>query len=288
VITALTSALTPEEVVRLMVGRPLHEVYAPAAQKRQQVLLEVCDLQQPPRLHKINLQLYAGEILGLAGLVGSGRTDLARAIFGVDPIAGGELYVEGRRVAIRSPHDAIALGMGFVPEDRKQQGLFLQMSVERNTTIARLGELAPLGFIDVRRSRQAVEQMIHDLDIRTPSPAQLVRNLSGGNQQKVVIARWLARHPKILILDEPTRGIDVGAKVEVHNLMRSLAAQGIGILMISSELPEVLGVSHRILVMRDGCIVAEFNRDQATQASVMAFATGAQAAQPLAQEEGTA
>lgn len=282
-----TETLTMEDIVQLMVGRPLHDSYPPSSSGRQQVVLEVRNLHQGSRLRNINIQLYAGEILGLSGLVGSGRTDLARAIFGIDAVDGGEIILEGQPVHIRSPHDAITLGLGFVPEDRKQQALFLQMSVARNVTIARLDELAPAGFISFRRSRREVDEFIEELDIRTPSTGQLVRNLSGGNQQKVVIARWLARQPKVLILDEPTRGIDVGAKAEVHSLMRELAEQGIAILMISSDLPEILGISDRILVMREGMIVAEFDRSQATQSDIMGYATGAQQGQAILQEATT-
>ncbi len=268
--------LTPQEVVRLMVGRAITEMYPPPGQTPGPVRLEVRNLHRPPRLHGASLTLRGGEILGLAGLVGSGRTDLARAIFGVDPVEEGEIRVHGRPVILRSPADAMALGMGFVPEDRKTQGLFLQMTVRQNTVVARLQELSSrlLGLIDFPRARAEAQRLVEELDIRTPSLEQAVRNLSGGNQQKVIIARWMARAPSILILDEPTRGIDVGAKAEIHALMRRLADQGVAILMISSELPEVLGVSDRVLVMREGRIVAEFHRQEATQDQVMLYATG--------------
>ncbi|GIV76917.1 sugar ABC transporter ATP-binding protein [Litorilinea aerophila] len=267
--------LTPEEIVRLMVGRSITEMYPPPGQGSGPVRLEVREVRRAPRLRGVTLTLRSGEIVGLAGLVGSGRSDLARAIFGADPIDGGEIRVNGTAVALRGPAEAMALGMGFIPEDRKTQGLFLNMDVRQNTVIARLKELSRLlGFIDFRRARAEAQHFVEELNIRTPNLEQQVRNLSGGNQQKVIIARWMARRPAILILDEPTRGIDVGAKAEIHNLMRRLADQGMAILMISSELPEVLGVSDRILVMREGRIVAEFSREEATQDRVMLYATG--------------
>ena len=274
--------LTPQEVVRLMVGRRIKDIYPPPGKGRGPLKLEVRGLHRPPRLRHVSLKLYSGEILGLAGLVGSGRTDLARAIFGVDPVEDGEIWIDGQLATIRSPDDAMAQGMGLVPEDRKGQGLFLQMTVRQNTVIARLKELSRWGFIDFRRAEAETRRFVEELDIRTPSLEQLVHNLSGGNQQKVIIARWLGRAPSILILDEPTRGIDVGAKAEIHILMRQLADDGMAILMISSELPEVLGVSDRILVMREGRMVAEFSREEATQDRIMAYATGA--AQPIQEE----
>ena len=276
--------LTPQEVVRLMVGRRITDIYPPPGKGRGPLKLEVRDLHRPPRLKGVSLKLYSGEILGLAGLVGSGRTDLARAIFGVDPVAGGEIRIDGQPVSIHAPQDAMELGMGLLPEDRKGQGLFLQMTVRQNTVIARLRELSRWGFIDFRRAAAETRRFVEELDIRTPSLEQLVHNLSGGNQQKVIIARWLGRAPSILILDEPTRGIDVGAKAEIHTLMRRLADDGMAILMISSELPEVLGVSDRILVMREGRLVAEFSREEATQDAIMAYATGAAQAAPRPEE----
>lgn len=266
--------LTPEEVVRLMVGRRITDIYPPPGKGRGALKLEARDFHRPPRIKNINLRLYTGEILGLAGLVGSGRTDLARAIFGVDPVERGELWIDGKPVQIRSPQDAMNLGIGLVPEDRKSQGLFSAMTVRQNVVIARLKELARLGFVDYRKARDETQRFVEELDIRTPTIEQLVHNLSGGNQQKVIIARWLGRSPSILILDEPTRGIDVGAKAEIHALMRRLADNGMAIMMISSDLPEVLGVSDRILVMREGEIVAEFDRDKATQDQIMWYATG--------------
>ncbi|MCS7041063.1 MAG: ATP-binding cassette domain-containing protein, partial [Caldilineales bacterium] len=189
-------------------------------------------------------------------------------------VDGGTIWLEGRPVHITSPQEAIRLGIGLVPEDRKAQGLFLGMAVRQNITMTRLHDLSRLGVIDRRRQDGLARQYVEELRIRTPGLGQRVRALSGGNQQKVVIARWLTLNPKVLLLDEPTRGIDVGAKVEIYALMSELAARGVGILMISSELPEILGVCDRILVMRGGRLVGEFNRAEATQDAIMTLATG--------------
>jgi len=218
--------------------------------------------------------LHRGEVVGLAGLVGAGRTLVARALFGVDRLEVGEIEIEGKKVTINNPQDAIRLGIGFVPEDRKTQGLFLGQSVRSNVIISLLKRMSWLGFVQFRKAETLVAELVKRLGIRTPSILQRVRNLSGGNQQKVIIARWMALNPKILILDEPTRGVDVLAKAEIHALINELASQGVAVLMISSELPEILGICDRILVMRNGRIVAEFNREQATQEVIMRAATG--------------
>jgi len=212
--------------------------------------------------------------VGLGGLVGAGRTEVACAIFGADPLDAGEVLLEGRPVRVRSPRDAISLGIGLVPEDRKQLGLILGMAIRENVTLANLEAVAPAGFISPGRERAATQKYIRDLTIRTPSGEQTVRNLSGGNQQKVVLAKWLFTDSKFLVFDEPTRGIDVGSKVEIYQLMNALTAKGVGILMISSELPELLGMSDRILVMHEGRLAGELARTEATQERVMHLATG--------------
>ena len=222
----------------------------------------------------VSFELHRGEIVGMAGLVGSGRTNVARLLFGADPLKEGEIWFEGKPVHLRSPRDAIRLGIGLVPEDRKAQGLFLKQSVRYNAAAGLLQRLSRFSFINFRAVNQIVRELVERLRVRTPSLNQQVRNLSGGNQQKVIIARWLALNPKVLIMDEPTRGVDVGAKAEIHALMNELAAQGMAILMISSELPEVLGVSDRILVMREGRLVAELSREEASQDRIMQAATG--------------
>jgi ribose transport system ATP-binding protein len=262
------------QVVRMMVGRELGEMYPKEEVPRQEMVLRVKGFSRGNELHDIDLELYKGEILGLAGLVGAGRTELARAIFGIDPIERGEIWMDSQRVKIGSPQRAIALGMGFVPEERTTQGLFLGMAVRQNITISALDKVSRLGFVNFGEAGRLAQDYVSRLDIRTPSLRQKVRNLSGGNQQKVVLAKWLSLNPKVLILDEPTRGIDVGAKAEIHALMSQLAKQGVGIIMISSELPEILGISDRIVVMHEGRVAAEFQRDEASQDEIMLYATG--------------
>lgn len=262
------------QVVRMMVGRDLGEMYPKEEVPRQEMVLRVKGLSRGSELHDIDLELYKGEILGLAGLVGAGRTQLARTIFGIDPIERGEIWFDSQKVKIDSPQRAIALGMGFVPEERATQGLFLGMAVRQNITISALDKVSRLGFVNFREAARLAQDYVSRLDIRTPSLRQKVRNLSGGNQQKVVLAKWLSLNPRILILDEPTRGIDVGAKAEIHALMSQLTKQGVGIIMISSELPEILGISDRIVVMHEGRVVAEFQRDEASQDEIMLYAAG--------------
>ncbi|MDW8206972.1 MAG: sugar ABC transporter ATP-binding protein [Chloroherpetonaceae bacterium] len=272
--TRSVSDLTREEIIRLMVGRELREAIPKVAVEPGPPALAVKHLNRAGVLHDVSFHVCRGEIVGLAGLVGAGRTETARAIFGADPIDSGTIEVFGRPVTIRSPQDAIRHGIGLVTEDRKQQGLVLGMAVRENTTLANLGALSSLGFIRRNAERQVAEQYRKSLAIKTPSIEQTVQNLSGGNQQKVVLAKWLFTGSKILIFDEPTRGIDVGAKSEIYRLMNDLAAQGVAILMISSELPEILGMSDRILVMHEGRIAGELSRAEATQEKIMHLATG--------------
>ncbi len=270
--------LTHEAIIRMMVGREIGEIYGQRIAVAAQVpILEVRGLTRRGAIESVSLQLRPGEILGLAGLVGAGRTELAETLFGIHPADSGEIVLDGRRMRIAHPAQAIAAGIGLVPEDRKGAGLFLRMSVGTNIAITLLARISRFGLIPWRKLRGLAGQFIERLNIRTPSAEQRARNLSGGNQQKVVIAKWLTREPKVLILDEPTRGIDVGAKVEIHRLMRELAQQGVGILMISSELPEILGVSDRVLVMHEGRIAAEFDPSTASQDDIMRAATGAAA-----------
>lgn len=272
--TALISELDEDRVVRMMVGRELGDMYPKVDIQRQELVLEATDLHDGQELRGVTFHLYCGEILGVAGLVGAGRTALAETLFGIRPAASGEIRVEGQPVTIHSPGEAIKLGMGFVPEDRKQQGLFMNMAVRENITLSALGKVARLGFVNFAKADQLAREEVKRLDIRTPSLRQRVRNLSGGNQQKVIIARWLTLRPRVLILDEPTRGIDVAAKAEIHVLMNQLAQEGVGVLMISSELPEILGVSDRVLVMHEGRVTGEFSRAQANQDDIMRAATG--------------
>lgn len=268
------SEFTPQRVVQLMVGRELQPSASQPAQPRGEPILRATNLVAGKAVRGVSLTLHRGEIVGMAGLVGAGRTNVARLLFGADRLDQGEIWFEGKPVSIRSPRDAIRLGIGLVTEDRKAQGLFLKQSVRNNAGAGLLERLSRFGFVNFRALTQQVSDLTTHLRVRTPSLNQQVRNLSGGNQQKVIIARWLALQPKVLILDEPTRGVDVGAKADIHALIRELAAQGMAILMISSELPEILAVSDRILVMREGRITAELNRAEATQDRIMQAAVG--------------
>jgi ABC-type sugar transport system ATPase subunit len=278
-----TKKATPAAIVQMMVGRPMSDLYQKAASEIVgEPVLEVAHLSRATArsdtsataIHDISLTVRKGEIVGVAGLVGSGRTELARSIFGADRFDSGEVRIDGKKVDIRHPLDAIQFGIGLVPEDRKQQALVLGLPIRENISLANLDEVTTAGFVNRSRERSIAQRFIDALHVRTPSMEQRVINLSGGNQQKVVLAKWLALNPKLLIVDEPTRGIDVGAKAEVHLLLSKLAEQGVGILMISSELPEVLAMSDRILVMREGRIAGELDRQTATQESIMSLATG--------------
>lgn len=264
--------LTEEKMIRLMVGRELKNIYPKVDATIGEEVLKVKNLTAPGLLKKVSFQLKKGEILGVAGLVGAGRTELMRAIFGLDPFSSGEIHINGRRVRINSPEEAIKEGIAFVTEDRRLQGLIMGMSVRENGSLVALKQLHRWGFLKFRAENSLVKEYLQKLRIKTPSMETKVATLSGGNQQKVVLAKWLAIHPQILILDEPTRGIDVGAKAEIHRIISDLAGQGVGIIMISSELPEVLGMSDRILVMHEGRITGTLNREEATQEKIMALA----------------
>ncbi len=270
-----TEETTPDEIVKMMVGRELEDLYGEAEETQtSETGLEVRDLTLPGASQGMSLQVRAGEIVGLAGLMGAGRTELARAIFGADPVDGGTVLAEGEPVASGSPEKSIKAGIGYVPEDRKLQGLFLGMSVRENVTAASSQHVGRGGFIRFRDDRRLAEEAREQLNIRTASVEQSVRDLSGGNQQKVVLAKWMAVGPKILILDEPTRGVDVGGKAEIYTLIRQMARQGMALIVISSELPEVLGISDRVLVMRQGLLVGELSGSDANEEKVMALATG--------------
>jgi rhamnose transport system ATP-binding protein len=255
----------PAELVQLMVGRKIESLFPKITVPIGEPVLEVKELEHWPLTKKVSLTVRAGEIVGLAGLVGSGRSELAQTIFGVTPAEGGEIRIDGQKVDIRSPAQARSLGVAYVPEDRSTQGLVRPMTVRENFSLAALGKVAFAGFIDRAAERRLADDGVKRFAVKTSSLEQVAGKLSGGNQQKIVLGKWLANRPKLLILDEPTRGIDVGAKAEIHRLMGELAAQGLAILMISSELPEVLGMSDRVLIMREGRIVAEFSREEATQ-----------------------
>jgi ABC-type sugar transport system ATPase subunit len=262
------AATTEGELVAMMVGRTIENFFPKTPAEIGAPILELRDVSCPPLVRDASLTLHAGEILGIAGLVGSGRTELAQTVFGVTPPAAGEILLDGRPVTIGSPGKARALGIAYVPEDRGQQGLIRPMRLRENVSLAVLRRISHASFIDRRAEGALAEDAIQRFGIRATGPEQVVGELSGGNQQKVVLGKWLATKPRVLIMDEPTRGIDVGAKAEIHGLMSALAGQGLGVLMISSELPEVLGMSDRVLVMREGRLVAEFIRAEATQERV--------------------
>jgi ribose transport system ATP-binding protein len=270
--------LPRDEMIRLMVGRPLDARFPdlPAVPARAPVVLAVEGLTCAAgvAVHEVSFSVRAGEIVGLAGLVGAGRTDIVRAIAGADVPSAGRIEIAGKHLVVRSPHAAVEAGIAFITEDRKSQGLVLGMSVRENTTLAHLERFERRGFIDRSAEAAIARTEIADLRIRTPGPEQIVRNLSGGNQQKVVLAKWLIGDAKVYLFDEPTRGIDVGAKAEIYALMLELLARGAAIVMVSSELPEVIGMSHRVLVVREGRIRAEFGRAEATPSAIIAVATG--------------
>jgi rhamnose transport system ATP-binding protein len=268
VATKPVAATDNADLIQMMVGRRIEHLFPKLEVPLGRPVLELRDLARPPVTNGVSLTVRAGEIVGLAGLVGSGRSELAQAIFGVTPATGGEIRVDGKRKVVRSVADARRLGIAYVPEDRGIQGLVRPMSLRENASLAVLGDLARLGFIDRGAELRLAEDVVARFGVRTAGVEQIVGRLSGGNQQKIVLGKWLAARPRVLILDEPTRGIDVGAKAEIHRLMGELAGRGLAILMISSELPEVLGMSDRVLTMRGGRIVAAFPRAEATQERV--------------------
>ncbi len=265
--------ISHDRMVRMMVGRDIGQFYERASHAPGEVLLEVDALRTPahPR-HEISFSLRAGEIVGLAGLVGAGRTELLQALFGIAPAVGGRIRVQSRPVAIRSPRDAVRRGLALVPEDRKQQGLLLEMAVRENLSLPRVRRDAIAGFLNRAAEQGIAADMIGRLSIKTPSDRQIVGYLSGGNQQKAVIGKWLAMSPRVLLLDEPTRGIDVGAKQEIYRLMERLAGQGVGILFVSSEMEEVMGMSDRTLVMHEGRLTGELRRDQLSEEAILRLA----------------
>jgi ribose transport system ATP-binding protein len=272
--TLATPDATVDRIISMMVGRTIYE-NAPEVPERpsQEVVLEVRHLNRGRAVQDVSFQLHKGEILGFAGLVGAGRTEVARAIFGADPLRSGEVLVDGEPVRIRTPGDAVRHGIAYLSEDRKRYGLALGMDVETNLVLSALGRFVGwLGWVKPLRTRENADRYVEALRIRTPSVKQRVRNLSGGNQQKVVIGKWLTADTRILIFDEPTRGIDVGAKSEIYRLLNDLARQGKSIIMISSELPELLRMSHRVVVMCEGRVTGEL-RAGPTQEQVMTFAT---------------
>ena len=271
--TGRSGDLSRDALIRLMVGRELPALPTTASPVRGPAVLRVRGLEVPGKLHQVSFELHAGEILGVAGLVGAGRSELAAALFGLTRRTAGTIEIGGTEVALDSPQAAIALGLAFVTEDRKDTGCFPGLSILENLEISLLdGDLVRGGFVRAAAVRAACERMVQALRVKTPGLDERIENLSGGNQQKVLLGRWLLRRPRIMILDEPTRGVDVAAKAEIHALIARLAAEGAAVLMISSELPEILAMSHRILVMREGRIGGILERAAADQVAIMELA----------------
>ncbi|MBE5252502.1 sugar ABC transporter ATP-binding protein [Mixta sp. Marseille-Q2057] len=274
--------LNASELVRMMVGRPLSDLFnKDRTIPFGDIRLAVNHLSDGGKVRPGSLAVRAGEIVGLAGLVGAGRSELAQLIFGVHPPKEGEIWVDGEKVSVHSPRDAIARGIGFLTENRKEQGLFLEMAAQENIVMATLERDASYGLLNRRKGQQIASNDIENLNIRVPNAQVRAGGLSGGNQQKLLISRWVAIGPRILILDEPTRGVDVGAKSEIYRMMQQMARQGVAILMISSELPEVVGMSDRVYVMREGAIAGELEGEEISQENIMTLATGAHSASPL-------
>ncbi|MHB8063620.1 MAG: xylose ABC transporter ATP-binding protein [Ruminiclostridium sp.] len=274
--------MTENKVIATMVGRELTQRFPRKEHKPGEVVLEVKswnvynpDLPDIKVIDDASFVVRKGEILGIAGLMGSGRTELVMSIFGAfGTKVSGELYLDGKSISIKSPKEAIKAGISYVSEDRKRYGLVLGMDIKNNVTLASLDSISDFTLINGNEVIKHTNQYVIDLNIKTPTIEQKATNLSGGNQQKVVLAKWLMTKPKVLIMDEPTRGIDVGAKFEIYNIMNKLIDEGVCIVMISSELPEILGMSDRILVMHEGCLTKEFNREDATQENILTYATG--------------
>jgi len=274
IITAPISAMNTEEIIKHMVGRELSNLFPKGEAEIGDVVLEVRHLTRAGVFADVGFQLRRGEILGFAGLVGAGRTEVARVLFGIDRAESGEVWLKGKKLRIRSPQQAMDNGIAYVPEDRHQQGLVMNFSIASNVTLPILQQVSRLGLINPRREQKIAGEYSRQLHIHSTGVEQLVNALSGGNQQKVVLSKWLATNPSVLILDEPTRGIDVGAKAEVHRIISDLAAGGLAIILISSELPEVLAMADRVLVLHEGRVTGTFARSEATQERVMFAATG--------------
>lgn len=273
--TVLTAETTIDRIISMMVGRTIYESSPEFPENpSQEVVLEVRNLNRGRAIKNVSFKLKKGEILGFAGLMGAGRTEVARAIFGADPIDSGEIYVMGQKINIKQPSDAVKHGIAYLSEDRKRYGLALGMDVETNIVLATFKRfLGVFGWVNNAKTRETADFYVDALKIKTPTIKQKVKNLSGGNQQKVIIGKWLARDTGIMIFDEPTRGIDVGAKSEIYKLLNELAHEGKSIIMISSELPEIIRMSHRVIVMCEGWITGELNAAEITQERVMQYAT---------------
>ncbi|MCY9111646.1 sugar ABC transporter ATP-binding protein [Bacillus atrophaeus] len=265
-----------DEVVKKMVGRALTDRYPQRRPELGDTVLEVRDASKKGSFEHVSFHVRSGEIVGVSGLMGAGRTEIMRALFGIDRLDSGEIWLAGKKTNIKNPNDAVKKGLGFITENRKDEGLLLDTSIRENIALPSLTSFSPKGVIDQKREASFVELLINRLTIKTASPETHARNLSGGNQQKVVIAKWIGIGPKVLILDEPTRGVDVGAKREIYTLMNELTDRGVAIIMVSSELPEIIGMSDRIIVVHEGKISGEVASREATQERIMTLATGGQ------------
>lgn len=265
--------LTMDKMISYMVGREIKEKFPRVQCEKGKKVFEVRNLNAGKMVRDINFSVYEGEIVGFAGLMGAGRTETTRAIFGVDPKESGEIYVDGKEVKINCPRDAIRNGVVLAPEDRKKDGLCTKLSIRHNMALPNLDLIGKHGIVNSSKEEKLCEKIVKDFQIKTPNVEIDSGNLSGGNQQKVVVGKWLARNSRVVIFDEPTRGIDVGAKVEIYNLMNQLKKQGIAVMFVSSEMPEVMGLADRIIVMCDGRITGELTAAEATQDSILKMAT---------------
>ncbi len=274
------SDFSMDEIIRNMVGREIKDKFPRVTCKRGRKIFEVRNLNAGRQVRDINFSLYEGEIVGFAGLMGAGRTETTRAIFGVDPRESGEFFLDGKQIRIRKPEDAIKAGIVLAPEDRRKDGLCVKLSIRENIALPNLDIIGgKSGVLSSSKEEEMCARAIKDLSIKTPNENVNADTLSGGNQQKVVVGKWLVRDSRVVMFDEPTRGIDVGAKVEIYNLMNKLKQQGIAVMFASSEMPEVLGIADRILVMCDGQITGELSREEATQDLILKYATSFQAKQ---------
>lgn len=266
--------VTMDEMIAHMVGREIKEKFPRVSCEKGKKVLEVKHLNAGPMVRDVSFDLYEGEIVGFAGLMGAGRTETTRAIFGVDPKTGGEIILDGREVKIYKPEDAIKAGIVLAPEDRKKDGLCTKLSIRHNIALPNLDLIcSKLGVVSSAKEQEMCSRVVKDLKVKTPNVEVSAGNLSGGNQQKIVVGKWLARDSRVVIFDEPTRGIDVAAKVEIYNLMNDLKKQGIAVMFVSSEMPEVMGIADRIIVMCDGRITGELSAQEATQNQILTYAT---------------
>ena len=272
--TVIPKESDQNQLIKMMVGRDLGEIFPVRHPRRAETAIEVKNLSMEGQFSNISFSLGQGEILGMFGLVGSGRTQVARCIFGAEPFTAGEILLNGKSINLRSPRQAVLAGIALLTEDRKRDGLVMNCTIRDNASLASYVNLSRFGVIDRRKQAARVQQKIQELDVRPPLLDRLASQLSGGNQQKLVLAKWLMTQARVLILDEPTRGVDVATKVEIYHIINDLAGNGMGILLISSELPEILGMSDRALVMREGRLVGEFSRAQATEEKILASAAG--------------